>query len=68
MSTPEDKPKRSEKAPDGKVVIGKNVPFHWGKNEIAGDLFLGYGVLKRIDYRGLKFGSTFYPINKRISL
>jgi hypothetical protein len=35
LSTAAKKPKRRQKSPEGKVVIGKNIPFHWGKSEIV---------------------------------
>lgn len=35
MSAPIKKPKRRQKPPEGRVVIGKNVPTHWGKSEIV---------------------------------
>ena len=29
------KDKRGRKVPEGKVVIGKNIPFHWGQRQLV---------------------------------
>ncbi len=35
LSAPVKKSKRQRKIPEGRVIIGKNVPIHWGESEIV---------------------------------
>ena len=65
MSAPEDKSKRVEKSPDGKVVIGKNVPFHWGKSEIvAWEVHQEHGA-KIESYKTKKEACIMFPYHKQ---
>jgi len=61
------KRKRGRKVPEGRVVIGKNVPFHWGKSETVAWEVHGENIGMIESYKTRKEACLMFPYLKKVN-
>ena len=67
LSSRTEKPKRRQKNPKGKVVIGKNIPFHWGESEIVAWEVHGEDTGMIESYKTKKEACIMFPYLKKVN-
>lgn len=66
MSASVRKRKRERRVPEGRVVIGKNIPLHWGKSEILAWEVHGESTDMIESYRKEKEACILFPYLKKV--
>ena len=66
MSACIKKRKRGRKVPEGRVVIGKNIPIHWGKSEIVAWEVHGESIGMIESYKKRKEACIMFPYLKTV--
>lgn len=67
MSGSAKKRERGRNVPEGRVVIGKNIPIHWGKSEIVAWEVHGENTGMIESYKTKKEASVMFPYLKKVN-